>query len=118
MEFLNFTSCFQTNLWATIKISINFFEQYDVYDLDSLRFHNLGIRYEQGKEVEQNYAKEIEYYEKAAQLGYHDALFNLAILYKDGNGVEQNYIFFFSQIFFPKYDRRILQPFIQNCLFN
>ena len=58
---------------------------------DSLGFHNICILYEQGEEIEQKYSKAIECYEKAAQLGCHDALFDLAILYEEWNGVEQNY---------------------------
>ena len=51
----------------------------------------LGIRYEDGDGVEQNYAKAREWYEKAANQGHVDAQLFLGIMYEDGNGVRQNF---------------------------
>ncbi len=35
--------------------------------------NNLGLRYDQGKGVEQNHAKAAEWYQKAAEQGYEKA---------------------------------------------
>ena len=58
---------------------------------DPLGFHNICILYERGEEIEQNYSKAIEYYEKTAQLGFSMSFSYLGILYEEWNGVEQNY---------------------------
>ena len=57
---------------------------------DPLVFHNICILYERGEEVEQNYSKAIECYEKAAQLGFSMSFSYLGILYEEWHGVEQN----------------------------
>ena len=54
-------------------------------------FIYLGNRYSISEGVEQNYTKAVEYYERAANLGNSDALYNLGVCYYKGYGVEQNY---------------------------
>ncbi len=52
---------------------------------------NLGLLYESGRGVAQNYAKAREWYEKAAAKGDAIAMSNLGGLYADGFGVAQDY---------------------------
>jgi TPR repeat protein len=47
----------------------------------------LGIMFDDGDGVEQDYAKAIEWYTKAAQGGNRQAAFNLGMMYKNGDGV-------------------------------
>ena len=51
----------------------------------------LGVMYEEGRGVKQDYFKAVEWYQKAADQGQSDAQFNLGLLYYDGEGVRQNY---------------------------
>jgi TPR repeat protein len=68
------------------------------FNLLELRY-NLGVRYHNGRGVEQDYTKAKEWYEKALQKQEwlvdteieSEAQFNLGTLYYDGLGVEQNY---------------------------
>jgi uncharacterized protein YdaT len=53
--------------------------------------NNLGVLYENGQGVPQDYAKAREWYEKAAASGYTDAMANLGFLYGKGQGVPQDY---------------------------
>ena len=50
----------------------------------------LGLMYENGKGIEQNYKKAIEWYKKAAEQGYVDAQFHLGNMYCIGLGVVQD----------------------------
>ena len=52
---------------------------------------NLGLLYDNGQGVAQDYAKAREWYEKAADKGDADAMFNLGLLYDNGQGVAQDY---------------------------
>ena len=52
--------------------------------------NNLGHMYRNGEGVEQDYAKAIEWYTKAADLGDADAMNNLGYMYEHGVGVEQD----------------------------
>jgi TPR repeat protein len=52
---------------------------------------NLGLLYESGQGVAQDYAKAREWYEKAAAKGDAIAMSNLGGLYADGRGVAQDY---------------------------
>lgn len=47
--------------------------------------------YEKGLGVEQNYSKDFEYYNKAANLGEPLAFNNLGVLYENGYGFEQDF---------------------------
>jgi len=58
---------------------------------DASAMFNLGVLYENGFGVAQNYAKAREWYEKAADEGNASAMFNLGLLYHNGYGVAQNY---------------------------
>ncbi len=52
---------------------------------------NLGVLYENGHGVAQDYAKAREWYEKAAANGESMAMLNLGVLYENGHGVAQDY---------------------------
>jgi TPR repeat protein len=52
---------------------------------------NLGIMYDFGHGVTQNYAEAMKWYRKAADQGYAMAQANLGIMYDVGHGVPQNY---------------------------
>jgi len=48
---------------------------------------NLGVQYEYGKGVEQNYSEAASWYRKAAEMDYANAQYNLGIRYNNGEGV-------------------------------
>lgn len=47
--------------------------------------------YYAGLGVEQDYAKALEWFEKAAELNYTTAVHNIGYMYQEGLGVEQDY---------------------------
>jgi len=51
---------------------------------------NLGYMYANGEGVEQDYAKAIEWYTKAADSGNTTAMYNIGYMYMYGEGVEQD----------------------------
>ena len=53
--------------------------------------NNLAMMYVKGQGVSQDYAKAIELYKKALELGNTSAMYNLARLYEKGQGVSQDY---------------------------
>ena len=53
--------------------------------------YNLGVMYDHGQGVPQNYAEAAKWYRKAADQGYAVAQFNLGVMYNEGQGVPQNY---------------------------
>ncbi len=54
---------------------------------DSIAQFRLGYRYEKGIDVDVNYNKAIDWYEKAVQQANTDAMCRLGTLYRDGKGV-------------------------------
>jgi len=52
---------------------------------------NLGLLYDFGKGVPQDYGQARDWYLKAADQGFADAQFNLGLLYDFGKGVPQDY---------------------------
>src|SRR5271157_2698118 len=52
---------------------------------------NLGLAYDQGQGVIQDYAQAAAWYRKAAAQGVAGAQFNLGLLYDNGQGVQQSY---------------------------
>ncbi|MGP9492362.1 tetratricopeptide repeat protein [Psychrobacter sp. AOP7-B1-24] len=63
----------------------------DQADADADAQYNLGVMYDTGKGVHQNYAKAAEWYRKAADQGYAKAQFNLGLAYYKGEGLRQDY---------------------------
>jgi hypothetical protein len=57
---------------------------------DAVAQHNLGVIYENGLGVPQNYAEAVKWYRLAAEQGYGLSQFNLGLLYDKGRGVSQN----------------------------
>ena len=53
--------------------------------------YNLGIMYDNGQGVPQNYSQAIYWYKKAAAQGVATAQYNLGHMYDNGQGVPQNY---------------------------
>lgn len=52
--------------------------------------YNMGVLYDEGYGVEQDYAKAKEWYEKAAAQKYPKAEHNLGIMYQSGHGVKKS----------------------------
>ena len=52
---------------------------------------NLGLMYDKGHGVTQDYKQAVKWYRKAAEQGDADAQYNLAINYDNGQGVTQDY---------------------------
>ena len=52
---------------------------------------NLGLMYDTGESVTQDYQEAVRWYRLAAAQGYADAQFNLAMMYANGYGVAQDY---------------------------
>ena len=52
--------------------------------------YNLGLLYQEGKGVRQDYLKAIKWYEKSANQGYSSAQHALGVIYYNGRGVRQN----------------------------
>lgn len=52
---------------------------------------NLGLKYDKGEGVPQDYAEAAKWFYKAAEQGYAKAQFNLGLMYYKGLGVPQDY---------------------------
>lgn len=53
--------------------------------------YNLGVRYAQGDGVPQNWARAVECYRKAADMGLAESQVNLGMCYAEGKGIAQDY---------------------------
>jgi TPR repeat protein len=49
--------------------------------------YELGVRYEYGQDVDQDYTKAAEWTRKSADQGYADAQYNMGLMYEYGQGV-------------------------------
>ena len=58
---------------------------------DAKAQYNLGLLYENGWGVTQNYKKAVAWYQKAANQGIAEAQYNLGVMYEKGRGVQQAY---------------------------
>jgi TPR repeat protein len=52
---------------------------------------NLGIMYDNGQGIAQNYTQALYWYNKAAAQGFASAQYNLGVMYAMGKGIPQNY---------------------------
>ena len=52
---------------------------------------SLGVMYEHGEGVRQDYAEAVRWYRKAAEQEYAEAQNNLGVMYAEGRGVRQDY---------------------------
>ena len=59
---------------------------------DVVAQYNLGVMYDRGQGVPQDYAEAMRWYRLAADQGYADAQLNLGIMYEYGRGLPQNNI--------------------------
>jgi TPR repeat protein len=53
---------------------------------------NLGVMYDLGQGVEQDYAKAMQFYREASEVGEGQADYNLGVMYANGSGVEKDCI--------------------------
>ncbi|EMU3502697.1 sel1 repeat family protein [Neisseria gonorrhoeae] len=51
---------------------------------------NLGVMYENGQGVRQDYVQAVQWYRKASEQGDAQAQYNLGLMYYDGRGVRQD----------------------------
>ena len=58
---------------------------------DAVSQFNLGLMYDTGEGVTQDYQEAVRWYRLAAAQGYVNAQFNLAVMYANGYGVAQDY---------------------------
>ena len=58
---------------------------------DAYAQFKLGLMYDQGWGVPEDYAAAVSWYRKAADQGYADAQYNLGFMYYAGRGVPQDY---------------------------
>ncbi len=58
---------------------------------DAKSQYELGMMYDHGMGVTQDYAEAVKWYRKAAEQGLADAQFNLGVMHEDGEGVTQDY---------------------------
>jgi hypothetical protein len=65
--------------------------QKEVTSMDVAQMYNLGVIYDKGQGVAQDYGKAREWYQKAADAGNTNAMVNLGWLYENGKGGAQDY---------------------------
>ncbi len=53
---------------------------------------NLGLMYYKGRGTAQDYTKAVNWWRRAAEQGFTEALNNLGMAYGNGDGVEQDYV--------------------------
>jgi TPR repeat protein len=53
--------------------------------------YNLGVMYDEGTSVEQDFGKAAEWYRKAADQGFMEAQYNLGMMYYHGQGVRRDH---------------------------
>ena len=54
---------------------------------------NLGLMYQEGKDVPQDYKEAVRLYQLAAEQGDADAQYNLGFMYGSGKGVVQDFVY-------------------------
>ena len=58
---------------------------------DAKAQHNLGVMYDYGRGVPQNYTEAMKWYRRAAEQGLPDSQHNLGVMYEKGQGVPQDF---------------------------
>ena len=53
--------------------------------------YNLGVMYENGRGVRQDYIQAVQWYRKAAEQGIAQAQYNLGLMYAKGEGVRRDH---------------------------
>jgi TPR repeat protein len=59
---------------------------------DAIAQYNLGVAYDNGQSVPQDYVEAVAWYRKAADQGDPDAQYNLGVMHDTGQGVPQDYV--------------------------
>jgi len=89
--------------WADLQAGVNAYERGD-YDMalaefrplgdqgDAVAQYNLGVMYDNGQGVPQDYQEAEKWYRRAADQGVAQAQSNLAMMYYSGQGVPQDYV--------------------------
>ena len=85
----------------------------DKYSSEANKQYVLGGRYRYGLEVEKDYKKAIEWYEKAANQGHRKAQLEIATLYTDKENTEKDY-----KKAIEWYEKIINQEFTEDSTFN
>ena len=94
--------CLATPAWADLQAGIDAYNRGDYATAlhewrplakqgNANAQYNLGVLYDKGQGVPQNYWLARKWYEKAAAQGDAEAQFNLGFLYANGQGVPQDY---------------------------
>ena len=76
------------------KLNIRFVNvdvDYSMIEEDAKSQFEIGLKYEKGDGIEQDYAKALEYYSRAADKNYAEAMYRLGRFYRYGLGVAINY---------------------------
>ena len=55
--------------------------------------YSLGLMYDNGRGVTQDYKKSVKWYRKSVEQGHEDAQYNLGVMYGNGNGVRQDNVY-------------------------
>ncbi len=95
--------CLATPAWADFQAGVDAYLRGDYATAlcefrpvaeqgDAEAQYNLGLLYDNGWGVPQDYGQARQWFEKAASQGVADAQFNLGMLYASGHGVSQDYV--------------------------
>lgn len=97
-----FRSCFKLFFLLVVVLAFPFRAQAEALDFattlkaaeqgDAKAQVNLGLMYDQGVVVPQDYQQAVIWYTKGAEQGDADAQANLGVMYKEGLGVTQDYL--------------------------
>lgn len=85
VSYFNLKDYFNTKKYFEISCNEG---NYNTHQIDSC--YNLGLMYNDGQGVRQDYQKAAELYKKACDMKYSEACNNLGVLYINGHGVSQN----------------------------
>ena len=55
--------------------------------------YNLGLMYDNGRGVPQDYKESMKWYSKSVEQGHVEAQYNLGVMYGNGNGVRQDNVY-------------------------
>ena len=55
--------------------------------------YNLGLMYDNGRGVTQDYKESVKWYTKSVEQGHAEAQYNLGVMYGNGNGVRQDNVY-------------------------
>lgn len=80
--------------WADDTLNVGEMVQKEMLQLaeagDAELQFSLGVMYEHGEGVRQDYAEAVRWYRKAAEQGQAESQYNLGLMYEKGKGVPKN----------------------------